>query len=77
MAYIREEIVPYHNGMEDYKTLSETQIVDMVENDRGKYAKGSGYYSILTYILWIIKYINKGRKSCEIEKKKPKPKIKL
>lgn len=71
------EIFTYQNGMEDYKTLSEAQIIDMVESDRGKYVKGSGYYSILTYILWIIRYLNKCRKSGEIEKKEPKPKIKL
>lgn len=62
---------------EDYTILPKAQIIDMVENDRGKYVKGCGYYSILTYILWIIKYLNKCRKSGEIEKKEPKPKIKL
>ncbi len=76
MGIIRE-ISTYHNGMEDYKSLSEAQIIDMVESDRGKYVKGCGYYSILTYILWIIKYLSKCRKSGEIEKKEPKPKIKL
>lgn len=77
MSGIVRTIPKHSNTPEDYTKVSERQIIDMIEYDRSKYVKGSGYYTLFTYMLWIINYLNQCRKCGEIEKKESRKKIQL
>ena len=62
------------------ESWTDEQIGDLILHDRDKYVCGSGYYTLFTYLLWVLnklKNIEKNKEVTTTEEQKHKKKIKL